>query len=151
MANWHGGRPIEILLIEDNPGDIRLTLEALKESRIHNRVSVVEDGTRARQYLHQSPPFESVAMPDLVLLDLNLPGIDGREILEDMKASGNLCRIPVIALTASHADQDILRAYELHARAYLNKPVNGEDLLKILESIEDFWITIVRRDADETG
>ena len=148
MASWHGGRPIEILLIEDNPGDIRLTLEALKESRIYNRVSVVEDGNQARRYLHQSPRSESAPMPDLVLLDLNLPGIDGREILEDMKASPELCEIPVIALTASNADQDILRAYELQARAYLNKPVNGEDLLKIIESIEGFWITIIRRDAD---
>lgn len=144
MNTRQNSRPIEILLIEDNPGDVRLTLEELSQAKIHNRVSVVEDGEKAMAFLRKQDPYGEAPSPDLILLDLNLPGKDGREVLEDIKESPELSRIPVVVLTSSRAEQDILRAYELHASAYVTKPVDFEQFMEVISSIDEFWITIVK-------
>jgi CheY-like chemotaxis protein len=135
---------IEILLVEDNPGDVRLTREALKEAKVGNNLHVVEDGVAAMSFLRREAEFSEVPRPDLILLDLNLPKKDGREVLEEIKADNSLKTIPVVVLTTSHAEEDIVRSYDLHANCYVTKPVDLDQFIHIVKSIEDFWLTIVR-------
>ncbi|MBX7057066.1 MAG: response regulator [Leptospirales bacterium] len=137
-------RPIEILLVEDNPADIRLTQEILREARVDNKLHVAIDGDQALQFLNREAPFQDAPRPDLVLLDLNLPRRDGREVLAAVKDSADLRTIPVVVLTTSQAEQDILRSYSLHANCYINKPVNLEQFIRVMNVIEEFWLSIVR-------
>jgi len=136
-------RVIEILLVEDNPGDVRLTREALKGSKVLNHLNVVEDGAAALDYLNRTAPYEDAVRPDIVLLDLNLPKKDGREVLETIKASPLLKTIPVVILTTSQAEEDVLRAYNLNANCYVSKPVDFDQFLRIVQTIEEFWLTVV--------
>ncbi|HEX2386415.1 MAG TPA: response regulator [Candidatus Binatia bacterium] len=133
-----------ILLVEDNPGDVRLTMEALKEGKILNEVRVVEDGVEALDFLYRSGKYHDAPRPDLILLDLNLPKKDGREVLAEIKADETLKKIPVVVLTTSAAERDILRAYNLHANCYITKPVDLEQFIHVVQLIEDFWLTIVK-------
>lgn len=135
---------IEILLVEDNPGDIRLIVEVLKDGKLHNNLSVVEDGEQALSYLKRGGSYPNAIVPDLILLDLNLPKINGTEVLAEIRKDPQLKHIPVIILTTSEAEQDILKAYDLHANCYITKPVNLDDFLTVVRSIEDFWLTIVK-------
>lgn len=136
--------PIDILLVEDNQGDVRLTIEALKEDKLQNNLHVVKDGIEAMAFLRQEGEYADAPRPDLILLDLNLPKKDGREVLEEIKADKSLRRIPVVILTTSQAEEDILKTYELHANCYITKPVNLEQFAKVVRSIEQFWLTIVK-------
>jgi two-component system, chemotaxis family, response regulator Rcp1 len=136
-------RPIEILLVEDNPGDVDLTIEALREGRVHNNLSVVEDGIEALQFLHKEQPYSEVMRPDIILLDLNLPRKDGRAVLEEIKADEDLRRIPVVVLTTSDDEKDIVTSYSQYVNCYINKPVDLDQFLTIVKSIENFWFTIV--------
>ncbi|MBI4664921.1 MAG: response regulator [Nitrospinae bacterium] len=138
------GRKIEILLVEDNPGDVRLTMEALKEGKIINNLNVVEDGVEALDFLYRRGKWAAAPRPDIILLDLNLPKKDGREVLEDIKKTPDLMRIPVVILTTSQAEEDIVRTYNLHANCYITKPVDFDQFIKIIKSIETFWLEIVR-------
>lgn len=138
------GRPVEILLVEDNPGDIRLTIEALKEGKVSNNLRTVSDGIDALAYLRKQGKFVDAVRPDLVLLDLNLPKKNGREVLEEIKKDSDLKRLPVVVLTTSNAEQDVMKTYDLHANCYITKPVDLEQFLTVVRSIEDFWLTIVR-------
>ena len=137
------GKPVEILLVEDNPGDVRLTQEVFKESKIRNKLHVVKDGVEAMDFLRQGKGANGVR-PDLILLDLNLPKKDGREVLAEIKADDDLKRIPVVVLTISKAEEDILRSYSLHANCYLNKPIEFEQFFNLVKYIEEFWLTIVK-------
>jgi two-component system, chemotaxis family, response regulator Rcp1 len=137
------GRPIEILLVEDNPGDVRLTIEALRESKVRNNLRVARDGVEAMQLLRREDQFAQSVRPDLILLDLNLPRKDGREVLSEIKAEPALKSIPVVVLTTSTAEQDVLQSYQLQANCYISKPVDLEQFIKVVRSIEDFWLTIV--------
>jgi len=137
-------KPIEILMVEDNPGDVRLTQEALRDAKVNNIMHVAQDGVEAMAMLRQEPPFESVPRPDIILLDLNLPRKDGREVLAEIKNDPELKRIPVVVLTTSEAEEDILRSYNLHANCFITKPVDLERFLVIVRTIEDFWLTVVR-------
>jgi CheY-like chemotaxis protein len=141
--NTTEGRPIEILLVEDSPSDTDLTLEALKDFKVRNHVSVVEDGVLALQFLRHQGPYAEAPRPDLIMLDLNLPRKDGREVLAELKADGNLKTIPVVVLTTSRAEQDILRAYQLNANCYITKPVDFNQFLEVVRSIESFWLFVV--------
>ncbi|MBM7119273.1 response regulator [Archangium primigenium] len=141
------GRPIEILLVEDNPGDVRLTIEALKEGKVRNRLSVARDGVEAIAFLRRQGAHADAARPDLILLDLNLPRKDGREVLAEIKEDPSLRRIPVVVLTTSKAEEDILRTYDLHANCYINKPVDLEQFITVVRSIDDFWLSVVRLPA----
>lgn len=134
----------EILLVEDNPGDAFLTKEALRESRFSHRLSVVEDGEEAMRFLRKEGKYQDAPRPDLILLDLNLPKMDGRELLAEIKEDPQLRHIPVIVLTTSDARQDVWGAYKLHANCYLTKPIQMEDFLHKVRSVEDFWLTVVR-------
>ena len=136
-------RPIEILLVEDNPGDARLTREALSEGKVHNNLHHARDGVEAVAFLRREGAFANAPTPDIILLDLNLPKKDGREVLSDLKADPRLRCIPVVVLTTSEAEQDILRSYELHANCYITKPVDLEKFIAIVRGIEDFWLAIV--------
>jgi CheY-like chemotaxis protein len=136
-------RPIEILLVEDSPSDTELTLEALKDFKVRNHVSVVEDGVQAMQFLRRQGPYAQAPRPDLIMLDLNLPRKDGREVLADIKGDEDLKPIPIVVLTTSRADQDILRAYQLNANCYINKPVDFNQFLEVVRSIESFWLYVV--------
>jgi two-component system, chemotaxis family, response regulator Rcp1 len=136
-------RPIQILLVEDSPSDAKLTLTALKTAKVVNQVSHVEDGVEAMKFLRRQGKFTQAERPDLILLDLNLPRKDGREVLEEMKADPDLQMIPVVILTTSQAEQDIIRSYKLHANCYITKPVNFERFLEVVQSIENFWLTVV--------
>jgi two-component system, chemotaxis family, response regulator Rcp1 len=135
---------IEILLVEDNPGDVRLTREALQEAKVRNNLHVVDDGVKALKFLRREGEYAGATRPDLILLDLNLPRMGGREVLMEIKADPNLLQIPVVVLTSSEAEQDIVKAYELHANCYITKPVNLDRFIAVVKSIEDFWFTIVR-------
>jgi CheY-like chemotaxis protein len=137
-------RPIEVLLIEDNPGDANLTKLALEESKIRINLNVVQDGVEAIEYLRKKDSYVKVTIPDLILLDLNLPKKDGREVLAEIKEDRLLRRIPVVVLTTSQAEEDILRAYNLFANCYITKPVDFDRFVKIVQSIEEFWFTIVK-------
>jgi chemotaxis family two-component system response regulator Rcp1 len=141
--NTDQGRPIEILLVEDSPSDTELTTEALKDFKVRNHVSVVEDGVQAMQFLRRQGPYAQAPRPDLIMLDLNLPRKDGREVLADIKSDDHLKTIPIVVLTTSRADQDILRAYELNANCYINKPVDFSQFLEVVRSIESFWLFVV--------
>lgn len=136
-------RPIEILLVEDNPGDVRLTVEALKEAKVRNNLRIVTDGEDAMDVLYRRGKYTNATHPDLILLDLNLPKKDGREILAEIKKDTVLKRIPIVILTTSSAEEDILRAYDLHANCYITKPVDFDQFMKVVQSIESFWLTIV--------
>ena len=137
------GRPVEFLLAEDNPGDVRLTKEALRESKISNNLNVVPDGVEAMAFLRREGKYFEAPRPDVILLDLNLPKKDGREVLAEVKADPNLRLIPVVIITSSEAEQDVLKTYELHANCYVTKPVDLEQFIKVIQSIETFWLTIV--------
>jgi chemotaxis family two-component system response regulator Rcp1 len=135
---------IEILLVEDNPGDARLAKEALKESKLRNTLHHVEDGVEAIEFLNKRGKYADKPRPDLIILDLNLPKKDGREVLLEIKDDDNLKRIPVVILTISKAEEDILRTYNLHANCYVTKPLDLDQFMKVVHSIEDFWLTIVK-------
>ena len=139
-----GCRPIVILMVEDNPGDVRLTVEALKEGKVRNILHTVEDGEEAMKFLRRQETYTKAPRPDLVLLDLNLPKKNGREVLAEIKADPELRRIPVVILTVSKAEQDIVKTYDLHANCYINKPVDLEQFLTVVQSIENFWLTVVK-------
>ncbi len=139
-----GCRPVEILLVEDNPGDVRLTLEAFKEGKILNRLSVVSDGVEALAFLRREGIYADVPRPDLILLDLNLPKKDGRDVLAEIKDEESLRQIPIVVLTTSNAEQDILETHDLHARCYITKPVDFAQFVAAVELIEDFWFSIVK-------
>ncbi len=136
--------PIEILLVEDNPGDARLTLEAFKEAKLINNLTVVGDGVEALAYLRQQGPYANSVPPDLILLDLNLPKKDGREVLAEIKADERLMKTPVVVLTTSAAEEDIARAYSQHANCYITKPVDLDQFLRVVQSIESFWVSLVK-------
>ena len=137
-------RPIEILMVEDNAGDVRLTREALKGGKVLNRLHVVEDGVAALDFLYRRAPHQDAPRPDLILLDLNLPKMDGREVLARVKADDALKLIPVVVLTTSQAEEDVLRAYRLNANCYVTKPVDLHQFNRIVQAIEEFWLTVVR-------
>ena len=138
------GRPIEILLVEDNPGDARLTKEALKEGKVCNKLHVAEDGDKALAFLRRGGSYAGAPRPDLILLDLNLPKRDGRELLAEIKTDPSLRRIPVVILTTSRAEEDILKTYDLHANCYITKPVDLEQFIGVVKAVEDFWLTVVK-------
>jgi chemotaxis family two-component system response regulator Rcp1 len=142
--------PIDILLVEDNPGDVRLTREALKDSKILNNLSHVADGEAAMAFLRRTGAYAAAPRPDLILLDLNLPKKDGREVLDEIKTDAGLKRIPVVILTVSSADEDILKTYNLHANCFITKPIDFDQFLKVVKSIEDFWLTIVKLPKGDT-
>lgn len=137
------GTPIKILLVEDNPADVRLTIEALKEGKITNTLEVVRDGIEALDFLYCRGNHSDAPRPDLILLDLNLPRKDGREVLAEIKEDEDLKRIPVVVLTTSKAEEDILKTYNLHANCYISKPVDLEAFINVVKSIENFWLTVV--------
>lgn len=136
--------PIEILLVEDNPGDVRLTQEVLRDGKVRNNMSVAKDGVEAVKFLRQTGEYAGAPRPDIILLDLNLPKKDGREVLADIKTDHDLKNIPVVVLTTSSAEQDIVRSYDLHANCYITKPVDLDQFIRVIRSIEDFWLTIVK-------
>jgi two-component system, chemotaxis family, response regulator Rcp1 len=144
MSEGPIGLPIEILLVEDSPSDVDLTKEALGEAKVLNHLHVVGDGVAALSFLRREGPYASAPAPDLILLDLNLPKKDGREVLAEIKADPALRRIPVVILTTSQADEDILQSYDLHANCYVTKPVDLDQFVKVVRSIEDFWLEIVK-------
>jgi len=135
---------IEILLVEDSPADVRLTIEALKEAKVVNRLNVVGNGMKAMDFLYRRGAYVSAPRPDLILLDLNLPGKDGREVLEEVKADEDLRRIPVVILTTSQAEEDVLRAYNGYCNCYITKPLDFHQFMTAIKSIEQFWLTIVK-------
>lgn len=135
---------IEILLVEDSPGDVRLTQEALNDSKMRNNLSVVKDGVEAMAFLNHEGEYADAPRPDIILLDLNLPRKDGREVLAEIKSSDTLRHIPVVILTTSDDEQDILKSYNLHANCYITKPVDLNRFIQIVKSIEDFWFSIVK-------
>jgi CheY-like chemotaxis protein len=136
-------RPVEILLVEDNPGDERLTREALKEGKVYSNLHWVKDGVEAMEFLRRQGKYSNVPRPDIILLDLNLPKKDGREVLHDIKNDDALKRIPVVVLTTSKAEEDVLRTYNLHANCYVTKPVDLEKFIVVVKSIDVFWLTVV--------
>ena len=148
MTDHDPSTPIRILLVEDNPGDVRLTQEAFKEGRIENVMDIVTDGEQALAFLRRENGFTDAARPDLILLDLNLPKKGGREVLSEIKSDPALRRIPVVVLTTSTAEADILATYDLHANSYVAKPIELDDFLTAVRSIEDFWLSVVRLPHD---
>lgn len=144
MTDDMAARPVEILLVEDSPDDAELTGEALKEGCILHRLHVVDDGIRALEFLRGSGEFAGAPKPDIILLDLDLPRMDGRSVLREIKTDDDLKHIPVVVLTGSKMEEDIVRSYRLHANCYISKPVDMEQFLKIVRSLEDFWLTVVK-------
>lgn len=144
MSNGNFVQPIEILLVEDNPADVRLTTEALKEEKIYNNLYVASDGVEAIAFLHREGKYAKAVRPDLILLDLNLPKKDGREVLEEIKNDDDLKTIPVVVLTVSKSEEDILKSYNLHANCYITKPVDLDQFMKVIRSVQEFWLTIVK-------
>jgi chemotaxis family two-component system response regulator Rcp1 len=144
MKPKRGYQPVEILLVEDNPGDVRLTREAFKEGKLRNHLSVVGDGIEALAFLRREGPYAIAPRPDLILLDLNLPKKDGRDVLAEIKAEEALKRIPVVVLTTSNAEKDILRTHDLPASCYITKPVDFAEFITVVKLIEDFWFTIIK-------
>ncbi|HKT05405.1 MAG TPA: response regulator [Rugosimonospora sp.] len=136
--------PIEVLLVEDDPGDVLMTREAFEEHKVRNRLTVVPDGVEALAYLRQQEPYAGAVRPDLVLLDLNLPKRDGREVLAEIKGDESLRQIPVVVLTTSQAEEDVLRSYRLHANAYVTKPVDFEQFINVVRRIDDFFVSVVK-------
>ena len=143
MPNALDRKPIQILLVEDNPGDVRLAVEALRDAKVRNQLHVVQDGVEAMSLLRREGQYAGLPRPDLILLDLNLPRKDGREVLSEIKQDADLRRIPVVILTSSAAEQDILHAYNLYANCYITKPLDLEQFLRVIRSIEDFWFAVV--------
>ncbi|HYC36706.1 MAG TPA: response regulator [Usitatibacter sp.] len=139
----NGGEPVEILLVEDNPGDYRLTKEALKEGKVYNNLYWVKDGVEALDFLKRRGAHAQAPRPDIILLDLNLPKKDGREVLSEIKRDGDLRAIPVVILTTSKAEEDVLRSYDLHANCYVTKPVDLDKFIVVVQSIDRFWLTVV--------
>ena len=144
QTNSGPARPVDILLVEDNPGDVRLIREALRDGKLLNQLSTVSDGQQAMAFLRKQGSYARASQPDLILLDLNLPRKDGREVLAELKADLNFRRIPVVIVTSSAAEEDILRSYDMHANCYVTKPVGLEKFIAVVKSIEDFWVTIVK-------
>lgn len=144
MNDFSKSKAIEVLLVEDNPGDVRLTVEALKEAKVSNHLNVAVDGMEAMAFLRREGKYADAPHPDLVLLDLNLPKKDGREVLAEIKSDQDLRRIPVVVMTTSKAEEDILRSYDLHANCYITKPVDLDQFITVVKSIENFWLTIVK-------
>jgi CheY-like chemotaxis protein len=138
------GRPIEVLLVEDNPGDVRLMVEALKDAKVNNNLSVANNGETAMEFLRHEGDYSGAPTPDLIMLDLNLPKKDGREVLMEIKEDPDLKHIPVVVITTSGAEEDIIKSYRLHANCYITKPVNFEQFIKVVHSIEEFWLTVVK-------
>lgn len=138
------GKPIEILLVEDNPGDYRLAMEVFKEAKVNNTMHIVTDGVKALKFLKKEGKYKESPRPDLILLDLNLPKKDGKEVLAEIKDDDNLKRIPVVILTVSSAEEDIIKSYDLHANAYITKPIDLDQFINVVRSIEDFWLSIVK-------
>jgi CheY-like chemotaxis protein len=136
--------PIEVLLVEDDPGDVLMTQEAFEEHKVRNRLTVVSDGSEALAYLRREGAYADAVRPDLILLDLNLPRRDGREVLAEIKKDEDLGRIPVVVLTTSSADEDILRSYRLHANAYVTKPVDFERFIAVIRQIDEFFVSVVK-------
>jgi CheY-like chemotaxis protein len=149
MRRDNNGRPVEILLVEDNEGDIGLVEEVFEEGRINNNLNITEDGEEAMEFLRKEGEFANSPRPDLILLDLNLPKKDGREVLEEIKDDENLRRIPVVVLTTSKAEKDILKSYDMHANSYITKPVDFDQFIKVIKSIEDFWLEVVKLPEDK--
>jgi chemotaxis family two-component system response regulator Rcp1 len=143
MHNAADGKSIEILLVEDNPGDVRLAVEAPRDAKVANRLHIVEDGVEAMSFLRREGRYADVPQPNLILLDLNLPRRDGREVLAEIKQDADLKRIPVVILTSSAAEQDVVQAYNLYANCYITKPMDLDQFLKVVRSIEDFWLIVV--------
>jgi CheY-like chemotaxis protein len=150
MVPWEEGKPVEILLVEDSPGDVRLTQEALKEAKVLNNLTVATDGVIALEILHRLGPHAGAPRPDLILLDLNLPRKDGREVLKEIKADPQLRSIPVVVLTTSRAEEDVVRAYDLHANCYITKPVDFRQFVSVVQSIENFWLAVVKLPGNGT-
>jgi len=148
MSSLEQGRPVEILLVEDNPGDVRLTQEAFKEGKVSNNLNVVGDGVEALKFLRREDGYGTAPRPDIVLLDLNLPKMSGREVLEEVKADPELKRIPVVILTTSKAEEDVFKTYSSHANCYITKPVDFERFIDVVKMIEGFWLTVVRLPAN---
>jgi CheY-like chemotaxis protein len=148
MKDVRMGKPVDILLVEDNAGDVRLAQEALMESKVSNNLYVVNDGVEAMEYLRKKGKYKTAVPPDLILLDLNLPKKDGREVLAEIKEDANLKRIPVVVLTISSDEADILKSYNLHANCYITKPIDIEQFHKVVIAIDDFWFTIVKLPPD---
>lgn len=144
------GRPVEILLVEDNPGDVILTEEAFSEGKISNNLHVVNDGEQAIAYLNKEDGYEDAIRPDLILLDLNLPKVDGREVLDYVKHSDKLRTIPVVVLTSSEAERDIVKTYDLYANSYIVKPISLDEFVRIVSAIEDFWFSVVTLPSDKS-
>ena len=143
MNTMNDLHPIELLLVEDSPADVLMTKEGLARAKVHNNLNVVRDGVEALAFLRREAPYAAAIRPDLILLDLNLPRKDGREVLAEIKADAALCTIPVVILTTSQAEEDILRAYGLHANCYITKPVDFAGFVKMVRSLHDFWFTVV--------
>ena len=137
-------RPIEILLVEDNPGDMRLTKEALRETKVNNRLHWAQDGSEALDFLHRRKHFAAAPQPDIILLDLNLPKQDGHDVLMVIKNDADLLHIPVVMLTTSSAEEDVRRSYELHANCYVTKPVDFDKFMKVIRTIDQFWLTLAK-------
>lgn len=144
MSDDRLGRPADFLLVEDNPGDVRLTQEALKSHKVQNNLHVVSDGEAAMAFLRRQGKYASAPRPDIILLDLNLPKKDGREVLAEIKTDPSLKTIPVVIITSSEAEQDVIKSYNLNANCYVTKPVNLDQFIKVVQSINDFWLTIVK-------
>jgi len=144
MTEHRNGEPVDILLVEDNPGDVRLTEEAFREGGINNSLHVVTDGEAALEFLFQRGEYEDAPRPHLVLLDLNLPKKDGHEVLEEIRDDDDLKRLPVIVLTSSESHQDVVESYERHTNAYITKPVTPDDFIDLVHTFEEFWFTMVR-------
>ena len=144
------GRPVDILLVEDNPGDVRLTREALREGKVRNNLHCVMDGVEALTFLRREAHFSDSPRPDLILLDLNLPRKDGRQVLAEVKSDPRLRQIPVVVMTTSKADEDVIRSYDLHANCYIPKPLDLDHFIQVIQGIEDFWLTIVKLPTRQT-
>ncbi|GED10195.1 response regulator [Cellulosimicrobium cellulans] len=140
----HGSKPIDVLLVEDDPGDVLMTREAFEDHKVTNRLSVVADGVSALRFLRKEGEHEGAPTPDLILLDLNLPRMDGREVLAELKADEALRKIPVVVLTTSEAEEDVVRSYSLHANAYVTKPVDFDRFIDVVRQIDDFFVSVVR-------
>jgi two-component system, chemotaxis family, response regulator Rcp1 len=151
MSSSLPGKPIEILLVEDNPGDVDLAREALEGFKVRNALHVAVDGVEAMEFLRRKGKYAGVPCPDLILLDLNLPRKDGREVLAEVKSDADLRRIPVVVLTTSKEEEDILRSYDLHANCYITKPIDLTQFIKVVQSIEDFWLTVVKLPPNGAG
>ena len=142
------GRAIDILLVEDDPGDELITREAFEHNKLKNRLHVAHDGEEGLDYLYRRGEFGDAPRPDLILLDLNLPKYDGRQLLEKIKSDPELCHIPVVVLTTSSAEEDILRSYKLHANAYVTKPVDLDQFIRVIRCLDEFWLTVAKLPAE---